>query len=49
MSRWVRLTGWWFQAVLILLVCLAIGGCNTIAGIGKDIQSAGEAMQEAAD
>lgn len=48
MSRWVRLTGW-FQAVLILLACLAIGGCNTIAGIGKDIQSAGEAMQEIAD
>lgn len=36
---------------LLLLVILgaALGGCATIEGAGKDIESAGEAVQDAAD
>ena len=36
----------------ILFVCLAslylLAGCNTIEGIGKDIQKGGEKIEEAA-
>lgn len=36
----------------ILFVCLAslylLAGCNTIEGIGKDIQKGGEKVEEAA-
>ena len=37
-----------FGAVL-LLACLALAGCNTIQGLGKDIQRGGEALQRATD
>ena len=33
---------------LILLFAIALMGCNTISGIGKDIERAGEAVQDAA-
>lgn len=39
MKRW---------AVLVLL-CLALTACNTVAGVGKDLQKAGEAIQKSAD
>ena len=39
-----------------LLICLGFGfaalslaACNTIAGVGEDLQSAGNAIQNAAD
>jgi predicted small secreted protein len=28
---------------------LALAGCNTIEGLGRDVQSAGEAVADAAD
>lgn len=36
-----------------LIVCLLAGlavltGCNTVAGVGKDMQRAGEAVEDAA-
>ena len=35
-----------------LLICLAVlvllGGCNTIAGMGKDISNAGDSIENAA-
>lgn len=35
-SRWVS-----------LLVCLTVlAGCNTVRGVGKDIEQAGEAIQK---
>ena len=37
-----------FFAVLIVL-CFAGTGCNTIKGMGEDIESGGEAIQGAAD
>ncbi|MRW87785.1 entericidin A/B family lipoprotein [Pseudoduganella sp. FT26W] len=32
----------------LTLLAIAITGCNTIAGMGKDVQKAGQAVQGAA-
>lgn len=37
----------WIVAVLCLGAVLA--GCNTISGIGQDVQAGGKAMERAAD
>ena len=31
---------------IFVLFCVAIGGCNTMAGIGKDIHSAAKGIQD---
>ena len=38
-------------AGVIVIVCFAaaLNGCNTIHGLGKDIEVTGEAIQDAAD
>jgi predicted small secreted protein len=37
-------------ALLVLLTaCAAVAGCNTVEGLGKDIQSGGKTIQDAAD
>ncbi|OEU56364.1 MAG: entericidin EcnAB [Desulfuromonadales bacterium C00003096] len=36
-------------AVLLLLISLALSGCNTMAGMGKDLEKAGEAIQDSAN
>lgn len=36
-------------AVLLLLISLALSGCNTMAGVGKDLEKAGEAIQDSAN
>lgn len=28
--------------------CVTLAGCNTISGVGKDLQKAGEKLEEAA-
>jgi entericidin B len=33
--------------LLCLLATLVLGACNTIAGIGKDVEKGGEALQKA--
>jgi predicted small secreted protein len=33
-------------AVLLLLISLTLSGCNTMAGVGKDLERAGEAIQD---
>ena len=33
----------------ILLAAVALAGCNTIEGVGKDIKKGGEAIEKAAD
>ena len=33
--------------VILLSVCFALAGCNTIQGIGKDVEKLGEKVQEA--
>ncbi|WP_404828132.1 entericidin A/B family lipoprotein [Fluctibacter corallii] len=35
--------------VLFLLAGFSLAGCATVEGIGKDVESAGEAVQDAAD
>jgi predicted small secreted protein len=33
-------------ATMLVLVGVAIAGCNTVAGIGKDVERAGGAIQK---
>jgi entericidin A len=35
--------------LLTLAAALVLGGCNTVQGAGKDIQKAGEKLEDAAD
>jgi predicted small secreted protein len=34
--------------VLLALAALSATGCNTVAGVGKDIQKAGDTIEDAA-
>lgn len=38
------------RLITVLMMCagLALAGCNTIAGAGKDIEAGGEKVQDAA-
>ena len=36
-------------AALLLSGALVLSACNTVEGAGKDVQSAGEAVEDAAD
>ncbi|MBB1160769.1 entericidin A/B family lipoprotein [Aquariibacter albus] len=36
------------KIVLMLLAAFALSACNTIAGVGKDVQRAGEVVEDAA-
>ena len=33
--------------VLCLFAVFALGACNTVAGLGKDVEKGGEALQKA--
>jgi len=35
--------------MLVLAGGLAVAGCNTVEGLGKDVQSAGEAVENTAN
>lgn len=35
--------------LLALLASFALAGCNTIAGVGEDVQKVGEEVEDAAD
>jgi predicted small secreted protein len=37
-----------FQITSILLLMLATSACNTMEGVGKDIQKAGETLENSA-
>ena len=37
------------SAMFALLGVVALGGCNTMEGAGRDLESAGEGMQDAAN
>ncbi|MEQ1689163.1 MAG: entericidin A/B family lipoprotein [Sphingopyxis sp.] len=37
------------RRILALLALALIAGCNTIEGAGRDIQSAGQVVEDAAD
>jgi predicted small secreted protein len=33
------------KVIALALIAIAVAGCNTISGMGKDIQGAGRAIQ----
>lgn len=35
-------------AVLLVLVSLALGGCNTTRGVGQDVEALGDAIEDEA-
>jgi predicted small secreted protein len=37
-----------FFAGLCALILLLLAGCNTVAGVGKDIRKAGDVIEDAA-
>ncbi|MFT4939505.1 MAG: putative small secreted protein [Paraglaciecola sp.] len=37
------------KLVLLTILLFTLGGCATMEGVGKDVESAGEAVQDAAD
>lgn len=36
-------------ALFAITTSFALAACNTVEGVGKDVQSAGEAVEDAAD
>jgi predicted small secreted protein len=37
------------MATLMMAAVLSLGACNTVEGVGEDTESAGEAIQDAAN
>ncbi len=37
-----------FPIIIILMSAFYLSACNTMAGVGKDIQKGGEALEESA-
>lgn len=37
------------KGLALLLLCFALAACNTVSGVGKDLQKAGESIQRSAD
>ncbi|MBX3674477.1 MAG: entericidin A/B family lipoprotein [Burkholderiales bacterium] len=37
------------RILLAATIALALAGCNTVEGLGKDIKKGGEAIEKAAD
>ena len=38
----------WFISIALICFALAVASCNTIEGIGEDVQAGGEALSGAA-
>lgn len=36
-------------AMLLTITCLTLGACNTMEGAGRDLENAGESVQDAAE
>jgi predicted small secreted protein len=41
--------GWLFGLTGLLLMVLVLSGCNTVEGMGEDVEAAGGAMSDTAD
>ncbi len=39
----------WFTTVLLIAAVVGVSACNTVAGVGKDVSKAGEAVEKAAE
>jgi predicted small secreted protein len=46
MKRVIRFTAW---AAILTSFAMAASGCNTVRGVGEDIQRGGEAIERVAD
>ena len=44
----MKSSGYFPIAVLVALVVNALSGCNTMKGLGKDVERGGERVQDAA-
>ena len=36
------------KALFLVAIALTLAGCNTVQGVGKDVQKAGSAVEDAA-
>ncbi len=36
------------RVIMLMVAMLVLAGCNTVAGVGKDVEKAGEAIQRKA-
>jgi len=34
------------RVIMLTIAVLVLAGCNTVAGVGKDVEKAGEAIQK---
>ncbi|MBY0266108.1 MAG: entericidin A/B family lipoprotein [Burkholderiales bacterium] len=34
------------RAITLIVAMMVLAGCNTVAGVGKDVERAGEAIQK---
>jgi entericidin B len=34
------------RAITLIVAMMVLAGCNTVAGVGKDVEKAGEAIQK---
>ena len=41
--------GWLFGLTGLFLMVLVLGGCNTMRGMGEDVEAAGGAMSDTAE
>ncbi|MEQ1595800.1 MAG: entericidin A/B family lipoprotein [Casimicrobium sp.] len=39
---------WLLKSLLLISLASALAGCNTVRGIGQDVQKAGEKIEDAA-
>lgn len=42
----MKKTEWFAVLILVILLLVMLAGCNTVAGVGKDIQSSAEWTKE---
>ncbi|HLT02394.1 MAG TPA: entericidin A/B family lipoprotein [Geminicoccaceae bacterium] len=40
---------WLFGLTALLFMALVLGGCNTVEGMGEDVEAAGGAMSDTAE
>jgi entericidin B len=38
-----------FQSFLFLMIAIALVGCNTMEGLGRDVKKGGESLERAAE
>ncbi len=45
----MRIMAFFGKFLVLVMVILGLGGCNTISGMGKDIESLGRTIKRSAD